>query len=210
CGIPKSFLPYLFERYRQADSSSSRPHGGLGLGLAIVKSIVELHGGSVSVSSEGDGKGATFTITLPIVSAFAAAPMPSTSKEPSLSLRGVSVLVVEDDAATRGMLSAVLASYGADVRAVDSARSAVEQLSKSRPNVILSDIAMPGEDGCQFLMRIRSGAVERCSDVPAIAITAYAAPEDRDRILSSGFRFHLSKPVDPLTVVQTVRQALDS
>ncbi|HJT16732.1 MAG TPA: ATP-binding protein [Thermoanaerobaculia bacterium] len=210
CGIPKSFLPFLFERYRQADSSPSRPHGGLGLGLAIVKSIVGLHSGSVSVASEGEGKGTTFTITLPLVNAVGIAAAPSTQQQQGLSLRGVSVLVVEDDAATRGMLSAVLASYGADVRAADSARAAVEQLAKSRPNVILSDIAMPGEDGCQFLMRIRSGAVERCADVPAIAITAYAAPEDRDRILSSGFRFHLSKPVDPLTVVQTVRQALES
>ena len=206
-GIPKSFLPLLFERYRQADSGASRPHGGLGLGLAIVKSIVEMHGGSVSVFSEGEGKGATFTIALPVVTAFTSSPLPPL-QQPALSLHGISVLVVEDDDATRGMLAAVLQSYGAEVRAADSARSAVEALMKARPSVILSDIAMPGEDGCAFLMRIRSGAVERCADVPAIALTAYAAPEDRDRILKSGFAYHLSKPVDPATVVATVRQAL--
>ena len=209
-GIPRSFLPFIFERYRQADTSSSRSHGGLGLGLAIVKSIVELHGGSAAAFSEGEGKGATFTITLPILAATTTtAGMPPIDMARSLSLTGVSVLVVEDDPNTRGMLTNLLRSHGAQVNAADSAPAAVEELRKSRPSVIVSDIAMPGEDGCAFLMRIRSGAVERCADIPAIALTAYAAPEDRDRILKSGFHFHLAKPVDPLVVVETVRQAVE-
>jgi PAS domain S-box-containing protein len=209
CGIPKTFLPFLFERYRQADSSASRAHGGLGLGLAIVKSIVEAHGGSVTAWSEGEGKGATFTITLRMLPAATAVTPNVTADTPrSLSLSGVSVLVVEDDPATRGMLTAVLQNYGAEVNSAESAPAAVEALRRKRPSVILSDIAMPGEDGCAFLMRVRSGAVEMCNDIPAIALTAYAAPDERDRILRSGFRFHLAKPIDPITVVEMVRQAV--
>ena len=207
-GIPKSFLPFLFERYRQADSSSTRGQGGLGLGLAIVKSLVEAHGGSVTAWSEGEGNGALFTVMLPIATAAATATAAGLAPAPpEQSLLGVSVLVVEDDDATRGMLTAVLRSYGADVTAADSAPAAFEELRKKKPSVILSDIAMPGEDGCSLLMRLRSGFVEHCDDIPAIALTAYAAPEERERILRSGFGYHLAKPVDPITVVAMVRQA---
>jgi CheY-like chemotaxis protein len=207
-GIPKSFLPHLFERYRQADSSATRGQGGLGIGLAIVKSLVEAHGGSVTASSEGEGKGSTLTVVLPLLTASAAATTAIPGADQiEQSLLGVSVLVVEDDAATRGMLTAVLQSYGAEVSAADSAPAAVEALRRKRPSVILSDIAMPGEDGCSFLMRLRSGAVDECDDIPAIALTAYAAPEERERILRSGFGYHLAKPVDPVIVVAMVRQA---
>ncbi|MBV8519758.1 MAG: GAF domain-containing protein [Acidobacteria bacterium] len=207
-GIPRKFLPYIFERFRQADSGSSRAHGGLGLGLAIVKSIVELHGGSVIAESEGEGCGATFTLTLP-VTARAASPAPVEVAGSPLELDGVSVLLVEDETDTRLMLSAALQSFGARVTAVDSVAAAVASLETLKPNVVVSDIAMPGEDGMSLMLRIRSE--ERGSQhLPAIAVTAYASPADRDRILAGGFDYHLPKPVDPMTVVKTVHEALSS
>jgi len=208
-GIPKKFLPFIFERFRQADSTTTRAHGGLGLGLAIVRSIVDLHGGSVTAKSEGEGLGATFTITLPVAAATspatAASPLPEVTP---MSLSGVSVLLVEDEDDTRRMLAAALRSFGASVVAVSSAPAALDALRASRPSVVVSDIGMPGEDGITLMNRIRSGAVEPARNVPAIALTAYARPEDRERALASGFAYHLTKPVDPLTMMRTVREAV--
>jgi PAS domain S-box-containing protein len=206
-GIARKLLPVIFERFRQGDSSTTRAYGGLGLGLAIVKHIVELHGGSVSAASGGEGRGATFTIALPVTTTPAAT---TTSPHPDiapLSLSGVSVLLVEDDDDTRRMLAAALQSFGASVVAVSSAQAALDALRTARPNVVVSDIAMPDEDGLAMMMKIRSGAVERAQNIPAVALTAYARAEDRERILSSGFGFHLTKPVDPVTMVRVIREA---
>jgi PAS domain S-box-containing protein len=206
-GIPRRLLPLIFERFRQGDSSTTRAYGGLGLGLAIVKNIVELHGGSVTAASDGEGRGATFTISLPLTTALAAATVAPQADAAPLSLSGVSVLLVEDDDDTRRMLATALQNFGASVTAVGSANAAIDALRRAAPNVVVSDIAMPGEDGFALMMKIRSGAVERVRNVPAVALTAYARAEDRERILASGFAFHLTKPVDPVTMVRVIREA---
>ncbi|HYC62477.1 MAG TPA: ATP-binding protein [Thermoanaerobaculia bacterium] len=205
-GIPEHLLPVVFERFRQGDSSATRAHGGLGLGLAIVKSIVELHGGSVIAESAGEGQGAVFTVVLPGSrprdDSGLAASRPDTS---AVSLAGVNVLVVEDDDDTRMMLTRALEQHGASVIAVSSAPTALDALRRQPPHVVISDIAMPGEDGCSLMMKIREGAVESCRDVPAIAITAFVRPEDRERILAAGFHHHLEKPVDAMDMLHAVR-----
>ncbi|HET7435070.1 MAG TPA: ATP-binding protein [Thermoanaerobaculia bacterium] len=206
-GISRRLLPYVFERFRQAEGGTTRAHGGLGLGLAIVKSIVELHGGSVIAESEGEGKGATFTLRLPATTAQVPVQASTETSSAALALSGVSVLLVEDEDDTRYMLSAALQSFGARVTAVRSAAAAMHVLQSNTPTVVVSDIGMPGEDGYTFMMRIRSGAIERVRSIPAIALTAYARPEDRERILDSGFGYYLAKPIDPLQVVKTVREA---
>src|ERR1043165_2694319 len=192
-GIPRRLLPVIFERFRQGDSSTTRTHGGLGLGLAIVKNIVELHGGNVSAASDGEGRGATFTISLPLTTASAAAMIGPTLDTAPLSLSGVSVLLVEDDDDTRRMLAAALQNFGASVTAVGSAHAAIDALRRAAPNVVVSDIAMPGEDGYALIMKIRSGAVERAQHVPAVALTAYARAEDRERILAAGFAAQIGR-----------------
>ena len=207
-GVPKKFLPFIFDRFRQADSSSTRQHGGLGLGLAIVKNIVELHNGTVTAASEGEGRGATFTITLPLAAPDAATPNALTeAASRAMTLAGVDVLLVEDEEDTRTMIAAALRGFGAQVTAVESVSDAFAVLESSTPAVVVSDIAMPGEDGCSFITRLRAGTVDRIRNVPAVALTAYARDEDRTRILACGFSYHLSKPVDPAEMAETVRLA---
>ena len=204
-GIARKFLPFVFERFRQADSSMARAHGGLGLGLSIVKSIVELHGGSVEAFSEGEGLGSTFAITLPRASATSlAAPRDGHAAAPP-ELAGLSVLIVEDEDDTRTMLATVLQRSGAKVTAVSSASAALDALRVGSPHVVISDIGMPGEDGCSLMIKIRSGEIEDCRNLPAIALTAYARQEDRDRIMASGFGTYLAKPIDPSEIVRAVR-----
>jgi PAS domain S-box-containing protein len=205
-GIPAAFLPFVFDRFRQFESSSTRAHGGLGLGLAIVKSIVEMHGGSVTARSDGEGKGATFSVMLPNVAGSTAQPARNPDAS-SARLDGVTVLIVEDDADTRVMLTSALQEYGASVVSAQSVPIALDVAEIIRPHVLVSDIGMPGEDGYTLMKKILSGEAEQLRDVPAIALTAYTRPEDRDRVLSSGFTYHLAKPVDPLLVVRTVEQA---
>ena len=205
-GIAREFLPHIFERFRQADSSSTRTHAGLGLGLAIVSYLVELHGGTVGAHSDGEGTGATFTVSLPILPATSATVNEVddgivASHEPP-DLDGVKVLVVEDDADTRDLLASVLAEHGAEPMTAANAVEGLEALRRRFPDVLVCDIAMPGDDGYSFLRAVR--ATSGAAHVPAMALTAYARPEDRDRALAAGFELHLAKPVEPAVLVRAV------
>jgi signal transduction histidine kinase/CheY-like chemotaxis protein len=200
-GIARSFLPYVFEPFRQEDSSSTRAHGGIGLGLAIVRSLVELHGGRITADSDGEGRGATFTVELPALQTERRiGPVPAQADDELPSLEGVAVLVIDDQMATRDVVAAILHRSGATVACVDSAGDAFRAMNERRPDVIVCDIAMPGEDGYDFVRRLRD-AGER---VPVIALTAFGRPEDREKALASGFDAFLKKPVDPVRLATTV------
>jgi hypothetical protein len=209
-GISASFLPYVFDRFRQADSTSTRTHGGLGLGLAIARHLVELHGGTVSAESAGEGRGATFTVELPLWANPAAVTveprlqMAADVRDPDLRLDGLRVLLVDDESDVRDFLSLCLVQYGAQVTALASPREALHSVEHDRPDVLVSDIGMPGEDGYAFIRSVRALGAERGGQVPAAALTAYAKREDGTRILSAGFQVHLPKPVEPETLAQVV------
>jgi signal transduction histidine kinase/AmiR/NasT family two-component response regulator len=214
-GIKPEFLPYVFERFRQEDSGTSRQHGGLGLGLAIVRHIVELHGGTVHAASEGLGKGATFTVALPIARGLAVSPDEShdTASDVRLapenppSLKGVRALFVDDEADARELITLMLAQVGAEVRTAVSATEALAACDEWRPDVLISDIGMPGEDGFALMKELRARESERGGHIPAIALTAYGRREDRRRALSVGYESHIPKPVEPaelLTVVASL------
>ena len=213
-GISKEFLPYVFDRFRQADASSTRVHGGLGLGLSIVHQLVDLHGGAVSVQSEGEGKGATFTVTLPFVAVVnnlkeAEAVHPAQSDEILSfdglpSLQGLRVLVVDDEPDTRELIHEVLKECGAEVITSPSVAEALVALEQHKPDVLISDLGMPDEDGYSLITKIRALPSERGGDIPAAALTAYARAEDRMRVLRAGFQFHLPKPVDSAELVTVV------
>jgi signal transduction histidine kinase/ActR/RegA family two-component response regulator len=210
-GIDPAVLPYVFDRFRQADSGTTRTHRGLGLGLAIVRHIVELHGGEVGVTSEGKGKGAAFRMRLPVVPAEERAALlisrrvfATTSRSGSIRLDGVRALVVDDDRDARDLITEVLRSRGAHVTAAASAEECLTALDHEVPDVILSDIAMPHEDGYDLIHRIRERPPDRGGEVAAVALTAYARAEDSNRSLSAGFQVHLSKPVDLDQLLETV------
>ena len=206
-GIPPHFLPHVFERFRQADGSPTRPHGGLGLGLAIVRQLVELHGGRMQAESDGEGKGAIFTVHLPVrrPDARSVKTVPSPRRRRRLpDLAGTHILVVDDHEDARQLLRAMLSDTGARVSEADSAAQAFRIMVEDRPDIILADVGMPGEDGYSMLRSIRSlpdGARMR-----AIAISAYARREDRQFALKSGFDEHLSKPVDPRRLFEALER----
>ncbi len=212
-GIRPEFLPFVFDRFRQEDSSSTRSHGGLGLGLAIVRHLVELHGGKVTAESQGDGRGATFTVTLPRTALRQElSPLKSLSEVSetsvfsglSFDLQGVRILVVDDEAAARDLLTTALTQSGAEVQAATSAVEALALLDEWPPNVLVSDIAMPLEDGYTLIRQVRERGAERSGQIPAIALTAYAKAEDRLRALSAGFQMHVAKPVDPTELLAVI------
>jgi PAS domain S-box-containing protein len=204
-GIDAQFLPYLFQRFAQADSSTTRRHGGLGLGLAIVRHLVEMHGGTVRADSAGAGEGATFTVTLPARAVVEPASRDSRQGSASLpaetaSVAGVSVLVVDDQADALEMLGLVLEKAGAHVRVAASADQALDQLRTETPAVIISDIGMPGMDGYELMRQVRRRGVA----APAIALTAYGRPEDREAAFAAGFQLHVPKPVFPSELLAAV------
>jgi CheY-like chemotaxis protein len=206
-GIEPEFLPHIFERFRQADSTTTRRHGGLGLGLAIVKQLVELHGGSVTATSPGTGLGALFTVILPLA-ADGIGTAPQADDAGGMALDGMRILVVDDEADARELVARVLLQYGATVTTAGSAREALDALGGSRHDLIISDIGMPVEDGYLLIHRVRSLPREHGGDIPAIALSAFARPEDAMRARSSGFQAHIAKPFDTLQLLQTVAALL--
>jgi CheY-like chemotaxis protein len=213
-GIPPEFLPDVFNRFSQADASTTRRHGGLGLGLAIVRHITELHGGTVSAASPGVGKGATFTVFLPLtavhderaqqVTNHAAATDLDQPAPGTLDLAGVSVLVVDDEPDARDLIRRLLERSGAAVTTASTVAEAIDALRRHRPHVLLSDIAMPGEDGFELLRQVRELPAAEGGSVPAAAITAFARSEDRRRALLAGFQLHVPKPVEPAELLAVV------
>ncbi|PMB14759.1 hypothetical protein CEN48_09020 [Fischerella thermalis CCMEE 5282] len=215
-GISSEFLPYVFDRFRQADSSSTRSHGGLGLGLAIVRHLVEMHGGTVDVTSPGKEQGTTFTVKLPLLksqdSIVHTEELTVNSQQANFNclpisssvLDGVRVLVVDDEADTRDYLTTLLKQSQADVLAVASVPAALEAVEHWKPDVLVSDIGMPEEDGYSLLRKLRSLAPEKGGKIPAAALTAYARAEDRRRAIQAGFQLHLPKPIDPSELITVV------
>jgi two-component system CheB/CheR fusion protein len=210
-GIGPEFLPYIFDRFRQAEGTSSRQHGGLGLGLAIVRHLVELHGGSIRAASEGLGKGATFTATFPVIAvsgdldhAISDRRKESFDEESLLVLKGVRVLVVDDEPDARDLLMIALTHSSADVRAVRTVREALATLDEWKPNVLVSDIGMAGEDGYELIRRLRALVPEQGGTIPAIALTGYASENDAVRAHNAGFDLHIPKPVSPSELVAIV------
>jgi PAS domain S-box-containing protein len=211
-GIAAEHLPHIFERFRQVDSSNVRAHGGLGLGLAIVDYLVRQQGGTVSANSEGPGRGATFTLEFPLTtsevissslipidvfSERASAPLEMVESSSDERLKNLRILVVEDDQDTQDLLKTVLQQHSAEVVTVASASAAMTEIRRARPDVIISDIAMAGENGYELIRKIRALGADAGGHIPAIALTAYAGSADRRRALLAGFQTHLAKPIEP-------------
>jgi PAS domain S-box-containing protein len=213
-GIKPDFLPHIFERFRQADSSTTRSHSGLGLGLSIVKNLVELHGGKVRAMSPGEGQGTTITVELPLpilqtTSLIPPRNSPAESHDPPPvhdhpSLAGIRVLVVDDEADARSLVRRLLEGCSAQVADFPTAAEALSAVQQNPPDIILSDIGMPGTDGYEFIRRVRTLPVDRGGRTPAAALTAFARAEDRTRALRAGFQTHVAKPVEPSELVAVV------
>jgi CheY-like chemotaxis protein/anti-sigma regulatory factor (Ser/Thr protein kinase) len=206
-GITPSFLPFVFERFRQEDSSTTRRHGGLGLGLSIVKSLTELHGGSVRAASPGEGQGSTFIVSLPIVAVQADEAAQEARAHGPLDLNAlprlnnVSVLVVDDEADSLLFFGRLLEECGAHVLLAVDADQAMEVLRSEQVDILISDIGMAGADGYQLIGQVRALKDEKIATIPAVAVTAYARADDRRRLLLAGFQMHLAKPVEPQELV---------
>ncbi len=213
-GIAPEYLPRLFERFRHPDASTTRPHGGIGLGLAIVRHLVELHGGHVEASSKGRGQGATFRVTLPMLGMRgsvlgsrpgAADERPARGRAGALpSLDGIRVLVVDDEKDARDVIIAILEQRGARTFEASSVEEALAMIERERPDVLVSDIGLPEEDGYSLMRRIRALPRELGGGIPAAALTAYARTEDRMQALLAGFQIHVPKPVQPAELIAVV------
>ena len=216
-GIKPEFLPFIFDRFRQADGSTTRVHGGLGLGLSIVKHLVLLHRGSVHVESKGKDQGATFTLSLPLAAESSGTPSGRGSIEPDVNvtppgfariLDGVRILVVDDEADSRDLIKAILIGCGSEVNCCESAGQAIMAVREWKPDLLVSDIGMPVEDGYSLIKKIRNLRSKRVKQLPAIALTAYATKEDKARALSVGFQMHVAKPIDPETLVLSIASVI--
>lgn len=214
-GIAPEFLPHVFERFSQEEGSTTRRHGGLGLGLAIVKHLTELHGGSVIVQSEGEGLGSTFTLRLPLAArspgleGAGVSPAGETlDLAASGALRGVRLVVVDDEPDTRDLLRALLERCGAVVEVAGSAAEGLTLLRRTKPDLLLSDLGMPDEDGYELIRKVRALPAAEGGRTPAVALTVCARAEDRTRVLLSGFRAHVPKPVEPAELVAVLASLL--
>jgi len=211
-GIDPPFLPHVFDAFRQADGTTTREHGGLGLGMAIARELVELHGGTIKARSDGDGHGSTFQVDLPSV----VGDVPAGTEPPARSagrattaidrdlLRDLRILVVDDEPDARDLIEMALSQYGAIVTTVDSAAAALSEIDRRLPDVLLSDVGMPRQDGFELIRRVRSRPLERGGGIPAIAVTAYASASERESALVSGYEAHVAKPFEPEALAQTV------
>jgi CheY-like chemotaxis protein len=211
-GIHPNFLPHVFDRFRQADGSTTRNYGGLGLGLAIVRHLVELHGGTARAESAGENHGSKFTVRLPLMVStehqvevpIAVAAIAASARDRQLSLAGLRVLIVDDELDARALLTAMLERCGAEVVSAGSASEGLESIERWRPDVLVADIGMPVEDGYGLIRRVRALPKDRGGQTPALALTAYARTEDRVRAITEGYQVHLAKPVDRVELATVV------
>jgi CheY-like chemotaxis protein len=209
-GIEPEILTKIFERFRQADTSKTRRHSGLGLGLAIVRHLTEAHGGTIEATSEGKDMGSTFTLRLPTTPreerSIQLAELPKIIGSKKLRLDSIRLLVVDDDDDNRDLLKTLLSHYGAVVTLASSAAEAMKFLIDSPPDILISDIGMPDEDGYQFMTKVRKLPKKKGGNIPAIALTAFAKIEDREKALSVGFQQHIAKPIDPTAFVKIIAE----
>jgi CheY-like chemotaxis protein len=216
-GISPEFLPFVFDRFRQAEGSSTRTHGGLGLGLAIVRHLIELHGGSVFADSRGIGMGATFKLSIPLVGFYSPEPMSLNPPPPTVEdeqniltprksdlLNGVRVLIVDDEQDVLKLCQVLIGRAGAEVRISSSAAEALSVLDHWLPDVLVSDISMPDEDGYQLMRQLRARKPGAGGQIPAVALTGYARSEDRLLALSAGYRMHVPKPIEPQELITVI------